>query len=511
MDSRQTSKTSSLESVDSQLKDLNLNEANSSTDVCMSAREPWNEVQCGINLGLSTLQANSSTDVCMSAREPWNEVQCGINLGLSTLQANSSTDVCMSERLIPSRGTCNEVSKAKLTSGDEENWAPKNEYQEVLSQNVLGKESLANTKVLSYQHKPKRQDPAANEYAVLYSSNRDSAAAKAKAAKSSRVLQQSSLRVLDAPGMVDDFYNHPIDWSARNEVAITLQDQVFLFGFETGEAKQLLQLESGNVTTLRWTGEGHHLAVGTSSGEIQIWDAAAQRQLRSLRSHGGRIGALAWNEYILSSGSEDKEIHNHDVRVKEHLQARLNTGHSDLICGLDYSVDGVLASGGNDNAVCIWDKAESSKPLYTFTEHEAAVKALRWCPWQRNVLATGGGSADRQVCLWNASSGRLLMSADAASQVTGIVWGRQERELLTSHGYSRNQLSLWKYPALVKAADLEGHDGRILGISQSPDGALVCSTGADETLRFWQVFSSGDKKLSQAKCGPTSALLRTIR
>merc|ERR1719197_67106 len=115
----------------------------------------------------------------------------------------------------------------------------------------------------------------------------------------------------------------------------------------------------------------------------------------------------------------------------------------------------------------------SRTPLHTLTEHRAAVKALKWCPWQRHLLASGGGSACRQVCLWNASSGRLLMSTDAESQVTGILWGQQERELLTAHGYSRNQLSLWRYPALVKSADLEGHSGRLLDLGRRDVAVLA--------------------------------------
>lgn len=394
----------------------------------------------------------------------------------------------------------------------DENWAPQNEYHEVLSQNVLGKESLANVKVLSYQHKPKMQDKAQNELSVIYSSNRDGAG-KLKLNKPGRVVPQTALKVLDAPGIVDDFYSHPLDWSAQNSVAISLSDMAFLFDFASGRAEKLLHLTTGSITSLRWTTEGSHLGVGTSSGEVQIWDAAAQRQLRCLRGHGGRIGALAWRDHIVSSGSADTEIHHHDVRVKEHLVARLTGLHSDLVCGLDYSADGVLASGGNDNMVCILENTHSKVALHTFNEHKAAVKALRWCPWQRQLLATGGGSADRQVCLWNASSGRLLMSADAGSQVTGIVWGKQEKELLTSHGYSRNELSLWKYPALVKVAELEGHTGRILGLAQSPDGAYVCSTAADETLRFWQVFSATttDKQSSSKDRNAFSAMLKTIR
>jgi cell division cycle protein 20 (cofactor of APC complex) len=421
----------------------------------------------------------------------------------------ASGDVCMSDRFVPSRGTCRAVGQMKLER--DENWAPKNEAHEVLSQNVLGKESLNNIKVLSYKHKPQRQEPHQNELAVLYSCNREGGAKQRP--KASRVLPQSALKVLDAPGLEDNFYGHPVDWSNRNIVAVALSEMVFLFDAASGRTEKLMSLSSGSITSLRWTHEGVHLSVGTTTGEVQIWDSNQSRQLRSLRGHGGRIGALAWNDHILSSGAADAEVHHHDVRAKDHLAGRLVGAHSDLVCGLDYSSDGWLASGGNDNTVCIWDSVTSRSPLQVLTEHTAAVKALRWCPWQRNVLATGGGSADRQVCLWNASSGRLLMSTDAESQVTGIIWGKQERELVTAHGYSRNHLSLWKYPSLVKAADFEGHTGRVVGMAQSPDGSLICSASADETLRFWRLFSpqSSEKSSKTETTKIQNPILKTIR
>lgn len=416
-------------------------------------------------------------------------------------------DVCMSDRLIPNRQTCcDPVRQLKLER--DENWAPQNGYHEVLSQNVLGKEALNNVKILSYQHKPARQDPHLSELKVLYSSNRD--AGHRSHVRPSRHLPQSATKVLDAPGILDDFYSHPVDWSSQNVVAVALADMVFLFDAASGSVKKLLQLPNGSITTLRWTETGGHLSIGSSAGEVQIWDAASQRQLRNLRGHQGRIGALAWHKHILSSGCADAEVHQHDVRVREHLVNRM-VHHTDLVCGLDYNSEGMLASGGNDDTVCIWETTASQTPIHTFTEHHAAVKALKWCPWQRHVLATGGGSSDRQICLWNASSGRLLMSTNAESQVTGILWGEQERELLTAHGYSRNQLSLWKYPSLVKVGDLEGHEGRLLGLAQSPDGSLVCSPSADETLRFWRVFSASSKKPVESSKSNGNNILKTIR
>lgn len=419
-------------------------------------------------------------------------------------------DVCMADRLVPSRDTCGTHSQMKMER--DENWAPQNDYHDVLSQNVLGKESLNNVKVLSYRHKPQKQEPHQNELKVLYSCNKDGAPRLRP--KSSRVVPQSAMKILDAPGLEDNFYGHPIDWSRGNLLAVALSETVFLFDATSGRTEKLMTLPSGQVSSLRWTGEGVHLSVGSSSGEIQIWDGYQAKQLRSLRDHSGRIGSLAWHEHILSSGAADAEVHHHDVRARDHHVGSLVGAHSDLVCGLDYSEDGWLASGCNDNTVCLWDNTMARTPLHTLTEHTAAVKAIRWCPWQRHVLATGGGSADRQVCLWNASSGRLLMSADTDSQVTDLLWGCQERELLTSHGYSRNHLSVWKYPSLVKSADIEGHSGRVVGLAQSPDGSLVCSASADETLRFWRIFSpvSSEKKTSKietAKLNPT--ILKTIR
>ena len=47
-------------------------------------------------------------------------------------------------------------------------------------------------------------------------------------------------------------------------------------------------------------------------------------------------------------------------------------------------------------------------------------QALDWCPFQRNLLATGGGTADRHIRFWNAATGTCLNSVDTKSQVRPI-------------------------------------------------------------------------------------------
>jgi cell division cycle protein 20 (cofactor of APC complex) len=142
------------------------------------------------------------------------------------------------------------------------------------------------------------------------------------------------------------------------------------------------------------------------------------------------------------------------------------------VCGLKWSPSGQqLASGSNDNFLCIYDARFQLQ--HKIAAHTAAVKAMAWCPFQSNLLATGGGTADRCIRFWNTLTGAQLNSIDTGSQVCSLQWSRHEREILSSHGYSKNQLCLWKYPSMAKMAEMTGHTARVLHMAQSPDGTQV--------------------------------------
>ena len=45
------------------------------------------------------------------------------------------------------------------------------------------------------------------------------------------------------------------------------------------------------------------------------------------------------------------------------------------------------------------------------------LKGLSWCPWQSSLIATGGGTADKTLHLWNIVSGAIYRSVETMSQV----------------------------------------------------------------------------------------------
>lgn len=309
--------------------------------------------------------------------------------------------------------------------------------------------------------------------------------------KRRRRIAKVPFKVLDAPALQDDFYLNLVDWSSQNILAVGLGSCVYLWSACTSKVTKLCDLAQSEdiVTSVSWAQRGTHLAIGTNRGEVQLWDAIKCKKVRTMTGHSARVGTLAWTGPTLASGSRDRLIFLRDVRVQSSFTDRL-TAHKQEVCGLKWSFDepSFLASGGNDNQLHVVDSRNPTAPVHRFTDHTAAVKAIAWSPHQHGLLASGGGTADRCIRFWNTLSGSNLSCVDTGSQVCNLAWSQNCNEIVSTHGYSLNQIVVWRYPSLSKVVTLTGHTFRVLYLAMSPDGSTIVTGAGDETLRFWQVF-----------------------
>uniref|UniRef100_A0A1I7ZQS6 Fizzy-related protein homolog n=1 Tax=Steinernema glaseri TaxID=37863 RepID=A0A1I7ZQS6_9BILA len=319
--------------------------------------------------------------------------------------------------------------------------------------------------------------------------------------KPQRKVPKNPYKVLDAPELQDDFYLNLVDWSAENMLAVGLNTCVYLWSACNSQVIKLcdLQPHSDTVTSVQWSDNGDYLAVGTNQGKTQIWDMRAQKRLHDLSGHTARIGCLSWNGDLICSGSRDRYIFQRDIRCPDSSIRRLGA-HKQEVCGLKWSHDkNYLASGGNDNQLLVWN-LKKDEPFQTYSEHNAAVKALAWSPHHHGLLVSGGGTADRCLRFWNTLTGQPMQCIDTGSQVCNVAWSKHSSELVSTHGYSLNQVIIWKYPALQPITKLTGHQFRVLYLAMSPDGESIVTGAGDETLRFWHVFSkSGQPKAIRSK------------
>lgn len=311
-----------------------------------------------------------------------------------------------------------------------------------------------------------------------------------------RKISKAPSKVLDAPGLQDDFYLNLVDWSSQNILSVGLGSCVYLWSATTAKVTKLVNLGfSDAISSVAWDHSGTQVAVGTYSGLSQIWDGTTNKLIRSFHGHTRRVGTLAWNGGLLTTGSRDRSILHIDQRVPSEYVARLQ-GHKQEVCGLKWSFDGQqLCSGGNDNRLLIWS-LHSHYPVVKFSRHIAAVKAIAWSPHQHGLLASGGGTSDRSIRLWNTLTQEQEYCIDTGSQVCNLVFSRHSNELVSTHGYALNQIVVWNTPTFAKVATLTGHTSRVLYLSMSPDGQTIVTGAGDETLRFWNVFQESKLKES---------------
>ncbi|XP_065519945.1 cell division cycle protein 20 homolog B [Lathamus discolor] len=311
---------------------------------------------------------------------------------------------------------------------------------------------------------------------------------------------------LHITGLRNDYYLNILDWSLENLIAIAVGPAAHIWNGGTLQAIGSIDLNSSSkyISSLAWITEGTCLAIGTSDGEVQLWDIETKKRLRNMFGHLSVVGALSWNHYILSSGSRLGSIHHHDVRVAQHHVGTL-CQNKQSICSLKWSLTNqLLASGSSDGVLNIWPSDPGvklqSQPLKTIP-HSSAVKAMNWCPWQSKVLATGGGMKDGILRVWDINCEKIIQSAATDSQICSLVWLPKTSELMTGHGLPGHQMKIWKYPILINSSELYGkyfiHKGRVLHTALSPDQSRLFSVAADGTSCLWKYHEPGESKHSR--------------
>ena len=88
------------------------------------------------------------------------------------------------------------------------------------------------------------------------------------------------------------------------------------------------------------------------------------------------------------------------------------------------------------------------------------------------------------------------------------MFAKNVNELVSTHGYSQNQINVWRYPSMKKIATLTGHTYRVLYLAASPDGQTLVTGAGDETLRFWNVFPPKKQQTTASIVMPSFSDLR---
>ena len=191
--------------------------------------------------------------------------------------------------------------------------------------------------------------------------------------------------------------------------------------------------------------------------------------------------ALTPNGEILAVGGADGALQLWDLKEEPTL-CHHGSGHPQAVSTVAISPDGQsLVSGGWDGVVRLWGvQGKTLHPRLTLAGHTQPVTAVAIVSDPPLIIS---GSQDRTLKCWRLTSGKLIHTfSDHRAEVTAIALSADGPTLAS--GDSNGLVKLWSLKTQELLRTLSGHRGRVGALAFTPNGQTLISTGWDTRLQL---------------------------
>jgi WD40 repeat protein len=238
-----------------------------------------------------------------------------------------------------------------------------------------------------------------------------------------------------------------VQWSPDGNLLAVAGSRIHFFDAKTFQRLDEMVQASGS---LAFSADGHTLAIGDAAPpdyKLSLLDLPTRQIRQTLQSQwdGANAVAFAPDRPLLASGGQDQIVRLWDVGSKASPGKLVRESrHFDMpIRGLAFSPDGhFLALGNNDATARLWD-LPANRLLHTFPDPAgSAISGLVFSQDSSALVSSGDGGA----VVWDTESGQQLLTLDQASGSLALypagTW-------LASAGYG-GMVRIWGVQAAAK-------------------------------------------------------------
>lgn len=195
--------------------------------------------------------------------------------------------------------------------------------------------------------------------------------------------------------------NPAMDTRPKLLLSSAADGQVRLWSLESWSCLCLYKSHDGPVFRSLWGPHGHYFISGGYDKAVRVWMQDHASPQRLLVGHDTAISALAWHPngmYVFSASDEtDKSIRMWSVVTG--VCVRVFTGHNDYISAIECAPNGkILASADHAGNIFFWDLSKGTRIKRSRGHGKGGIWSLSFSV-ESTVLASGG--QDGTVRLWD--------------------------------------------------------------------------------------------------------------
>ncbi|WP_240957663.1 pentapeptide repeat-containing protein [Streptomyces chilikensis] len=224
---------------------------------------------------------------------------------------------------------------------------------------------------------------------------------------------------------------------------------------------------------------GELFAIGTEDGGVLICGADDGQAVRTLQGHQGRVYAVKFAPGVLAGGGADGTVCLWDP-VSGELRHRLDV-HPDGVWPVTLDPTGHRAATGDpEGAVTVWDVRDGSV-VHRLPGHTAPVYTAVFSPDGRFLL-TGDNAAELRV--WDLARGTCAGELPGhRGAVYRIAFGPDGSLFATAD--AAGAVRVWRTDGFRLLHEFTGHAGRVYTLSWHPGGTLLASGSTEGEVRLW--------------------------